>query len=435
MDNTLEEIAKQLGKADAKVQLIYAFNCTGKTRLSREFKKQITDPMGFNSSKAEETEGPRDKILYYNALTEDLFYWDNDLEGDAGPKLIIQPNKFTDWLLIEQGQADRVIETFQRYTSDKLTPHFNYEQAAADKEGKNFRTQAFSDVTFTVESGDETQSGNLKISKGEESNFIWSIFYSSLQLAIEDSNPDEFIDQSTSKFNGLKYIFIDDPVSSLDDNCLIRIAVDLAYLIKLNKSEVKFIITTHSPLFFNVLSNELCRNEKNTGWKGSWVKRFHLQKNEDGKFSLMPQKNDSPFAYHLCLISQLQAAIKSGQLQKYHFNLLRNVLEKTATFLGYEQWEDLLPITTDGSPDLFAKRIVNFGSHSRHVAEEPPELKPQDKEILRGLLEHLVDTYKFCTPDPASPNAHCEHKGFDASAQTSSLIQHAGSCSPISKDG
>ena len=41
MGKTLTEIAEQLKGANKKVQLIYAFNGTGKTRLSREFKKLI----------------------------------------------------------------------------------------------------------------------------------------------------------------------------------------------------------------------------------------------------------------------------------------------------------------------------------------------------------------------------------------------------------
>lgn len=38
MGVSLTDIAKQLKDNDKKVQLIYAFNGTGKTRLSREFK-------------------------------------------------------------------------------------------------------------------------------------------------------------------------------------------------------------------------------------------------------------------------------------------------------------------------------------------------------------------------------------------------------------
>jgi len=59
----------------------------------------------------------------------------------------------------------------------------------------------------------------------------------------------------------LEYVFIDDPVSSLDDSHLIELAVDLATLIKnsayIEGNGLRFIITTHSPLFYNVLHNEL----------------------------------------------------------------------------------------------------------------------------------------------------------------------------------
>ena len=41
MGQTLTEIAQTLKDANKKVQLIYAFNDTGKTRLSREFKRLI----------------------------------------------------------------------------------------------------------------------------------------------------------------------------------------------------------------------------------------------------------------------------------------------------------------------------------------------------------------------------------------------------------
>lgn len=49
--------------------LLYAYNGTGKTRLSTAFKD-----LGKN--------GEERDTLYFNAFTEDLFHWDNDLEGD-----------------------------------------------------------------------------------------------------------------------------------------------------------------------------------------------------------------------------------------------------------------------------------------------------------------------------------------------------------------
>ena len=123
MADTLKVIAKKLEKANKKVQLIYAFNGSGKTRLSREFKKLIA-PKNRNT----EEEG-KIKIMYYNAFTEDLFYWDNDLENNEEPKLKIQNNDFTNWILKNQGKGNVIIQNFQHYVNnDKLTPDFNLEK-------------------------------------------------------------------------------------------------------------------------------------------------------------------------------------------------------------------------------------------------------------------------------------------------------------------
>ena len=245
MGKTLTEIAQQLKDADKKVQLIYAFNGVGKTRLSREFRYLIA-PKTDGNKDPEETSLGRKKILYYNAFTEDLLYWDNDLNGDVEPKMIIQPNSFTDWVLKEQGQDQNIITTFQHYTNKKLTPRFS---------------PNFSEVTFSFQQGNEQQLGDIKISKGEESNFIWSMFYSMIEQVVDVLNVPDPIDRETDQFDELEYVFIDDPVSSLDDNHLIELAVNLAALIKSsefsNGQGVRFILSTHNPLFYNVLFNEL----------------------------------------------------------------------------------------------------------------------------------------------------------------------------------
>lgn len=392
---TLTEIAQQLEAADKKIQLIYAFNGTGKTRLSREFKQLIAPKLEVEDAPSSKLADK--KILYYSAFTEDLFYWDNDLALDAEYKLKIQPNSFTDWVLKDQGQDQNIISTFQRYTSDKLTPRFNDEYKVKGDGEKEITVKAFSEVTFSQERGNDEHAGNLKISKGEESNFIWSIFYTLLELAIftlNDVQPDY---PEPTPFDNLRYVFVDDPVSSLDDNHLIQLAVDLAQLIKSNRSSIKFIITTHNPLFYNVLCNEFGSDEKTDrySWKSKWFSKSRLEKNQDGSLHLVEQPNDSPFAYHLHLISQLEDAIKSGQIEKYHFNLLRNILEKTATFLGYKRWEHLLPETADGLPNPSAKRIVNFSSHSKHAADEVQPLKPEEKKLLESLVKHIVERHRF----------------------------------------
>ncbi|UID82674.1 AAA family ATPase [Leptospira interrogans] len=322
------DIAKLLKDADQKVQLLYAFNGTGKTRLSREF-KQLVAPKN-NRDEADQAESSHNKILYYNAFTEDLFYWDNDLEKDAEPKLKIQSNSFTDWILKDQGQDRNIITNFQHYTNEKLTPGFNEAYTVKDKNEQEVIVKEFSEVTFSLTQGNEERSGNLKISKGEESNFIWSIFYSLLEQVISVLNVIDSSEQETDQFDQLEYVFIDDPVSSLDENHLIELAAEL---IQSSKSDIRFLITTHNPLFYNVLHNE---------FKKDTFKKYILKKQEDESYELANQSTDSPFSYHLHLKAELEKAIETGQLHKYHFNFLRNILEKTSTFVGLERWEDLL---------------------------------------------------------------------------------------------
>ena len=115
MGKTLDEIAKQLKECDKKIQLIYAFNGTGKTRLSRAFKELVAPK---SESGNEETDLSGKRILYYNAFTEDLFYWDNDLENGINPKLKIHSNAFTNWVFLEQGQEKNTISNFQTYINN-----------------------------------------------------------------------------------------------------------------------------------------------------------------------------------------------------------------------------------------------------------------------------------------------------------------------------
>lgn len=377
MGNTLAEVASQLKVTNKKVQLIYAFNGTGKTRLSREF-KQLVAPKGLDGEEGSATASlpPRTKMLYYSAFTEDLFYWDNDLDLDATPKLIIQPNSFTDWLLTllrDLGQDGNIVKNFQNYVSDKLTPRFN---------------ETFSEISFSVERGDNESSGSLKISKGEESIFIWCVFYTLLNQAVSTLNIPEAEDRETPQFDQLEYVFIDDPVSSMDENHLIELAVNLAGLIRTSPAGLKFIITTHNPLFYNVLHNELglAKVGKKEGC-------YLLQALEDGSFDLGVKFGDSnrSFSYHLHLRKTLEQAIISDQVERYHFTLLRNLYEKTASFLGYRDWSDLLP----DDKQTYLKRIINFTSHSDLSGEAVSEPTPQEKQTVKFLLDNLTTRHRY----------------------------------------
>ena len=312
MGKTLSEIAQDLQSAENKVQLIYAFNGVGKTRLSRKFKELISP-----KTNSEEDGDSTNKILYYNAFTEDLFYWDNDLENDVDRKLEIHPNSFTDWILKDEGKEKDIAAYFTHYTNSKIVPNFSSD---------------FSSVSFSIPGEGESTPAQIKISKSEESNFIWCVFYSMLESVIDELNETKD-NRGTPRFDGLEYIFIDDPVSSLDENHLIELAVDLAKTIKTSKTEsgIKFIITTHNPLFFNVLFNEF--------------------------------KN----------------------------NLLRNLLEKTATFLGYPRWGELLK----EMDDKYATRLINLSSHSSLSTDESSILTDEDKEIIKNIVDFFEKTYHF----------------------------------------
>ncbi len=382
MGQTLTEIAQALKDANKKVQLIYAFNGTGKTRLSREFKDLIA-PTDANAAEDEQEQNEYiGKILYYNAFTEDLFYWDNDLEAvsdlDAIRKLKIHPNSFTDWVFAEQGQDANIIAHFQRYTNDKLTPRFNEQYTTKDKDGKDIIVKAYSEVTFSIEGGNEEKIENIKISKGEESCLIWCIFYSLLKQVVEVLNQPEPAERETNRFNDLEYVFIDDPVSSLDDNHLIELAVNIAELIKSSPLNLHYIITTHNPLFINVLINEI----------GNKI-CYMLDKQDDGTYELKEKKGDSnkSFSYHLYLIHIIEEAITTNSIQKYHFILLRNLYEKTANFLGYPQWSELLP----DDKKVYYNRIIQFTSHSTLSNEVVPDPTEPEKQVVKFLLDHLVD--------------------------------------------
>lgn len=356
MSKELSELSQGLMQDKGEVHLIYAFNGTGKTRLSNEFKKLVQLSTSIDENR---------KIIYYNSYTEDIFYWSNDSQT---PILNIYKNKFIDWInnTLDEDEKEEITLNFQRYiNNNKLSPNIKKD---------------FSEVVFYYASGDTQAEEKIKISKGEESNFIWSIFYTILDK-IRISH-----EESDGRFESIKYIFIDDPVSSLDDNHLIELAMDLAKIIKIIKSKVRIIISTHNPLFYNVLYNEF-KNDK--------YKKYFLEKYENGTYDLIKQDNDHPFSYHIFLRKEIQKAIANGTLQKYHFNFLRNLLEKTSTYLGYKGWKELLEAINNKTGNDFKPRLIDLNSHSAHSSEEISNLSDSDKNEVKKLMSAIDEFCNF----------------------------------------
>ncbi len=120
---------------------------------------------------------------------------------------------------------------------------------------------------------------------------------------------------------------------------------------------------------------------------------YLLERFEDGTFSLEEKQGDSnkSFSYHLYLKQTLEQAVAVNQIERYHFTLLRNLYEKTASFLGYPRWSELLP----DDKQAYLNRIIQFTSHSTLSNEAVAEPSPQEKQTVKFLLEHLAKNYGY----------------------------------------
>ena len=297
----LNDLAGRLRKQNSKCHLIFAHNGTGKTRLSMAFKD-----LG-------KQDNSRD-TLYFNAFTEDLFFWDNDLDNDTDRVLVLNDySHFFDG--IEKLEMETRIRPFvQKYVDFDFRITKEKHRKEADKEEIERWEVSF----FLPENPDE----NIKVSRGEEHIFIWCFFLAILQLSLdkEDGSPYEWV----------KYVYIDNPISSLDDNYAVSVAHNLATLLKSYNKDgrlrepIQFIISTHHGLFFNVLCNELQR-----------APRYLFSKNTSDKYYFIQLEGDTASLYHVAMLKMLKDTLDNNEpLYPYHFNVLRNIMEKTANFHG-----------------------------------------------------------------------------------------------------
>ncbi|TGK79189.1 anticodon nuclease [Leptospira noumeaensis] len=332
---------------DKKYILIYAYNGTGKTRLSMAFKD------------AGKNEDERD-TLYFNAFTEDLFRWDNDLENDNERKLLInRHSRFVEGIQSLEMES-RIRPLLRRYTDFDF--FINYEDWFISFERK-------------IRIGDETVTfNNIKVSRGEEIVFIWCFFLAIAELAIDEEET----------YRWVKYIYIDDPISSLDDNNAIAVAGHLAQMLKKQNNRKKMIISSHHTLFFNVLCNEL-RN----------AERFFLSKNDSLSGYNLQDTTDTPFYHHVATLKDLTEVARSGQLYTYHFNVLRNILEKTAHFHGFKNFSQCIKQDNDDPDGVIYTRMINVLSHGNYSLFEPKEMLDENKEYFRKILYDFLNRYQF----------------------------------------
>ncbi len=242
-------------------------------------------------------------------------------------------------------------------------------------------------INFSREIQVETNEGlqsqtinNIKVSRGEENIFVWCFFLAIVQLAVDGAEA----------YNWVKYIYIDDPISSLDDNNVIAVASHLAQLLEKNESAIRAVISSHHALFFNVLYNQLRADRK----KSKAIPYFLSQPKAMTGYELRSTIS-TPFFHHVAMLTELYKAEKTGKLYTYHFNILRSILEKTASFHGFNQFSDCIKQDADDPDGIVYARLINILSHGNYSLYEPQEMLEENKVYFNKILSGFMARYAF----------------------------------------
>lgn len=368
--------------------LIYAYNRTGKTRLSMEFKDT-----GKRKTKKNPTGTP--DTLYFNAFTEDLFVWENDLDRNSVRRLQLNENSS----FFDAMSELALEETIDLYLSRYADFDFDFTYKDVQQGDETISKPDF--VSFRK--GDQT---NIKVSRGEQNIFVWCIFMAICERMLDGHE----------SYQGKKYLYIDDPISSLDDNNAISVACDLAKLLRRAATRkdangvpvpIKVIFSSHHALFFNVMCNEMGRRPQ--GEPKITHKRYFLHRpNGDGAYTLQAT-GDTPFFHHVATLAELQRAADpdNGKLYTFHFNALRSIMEKTASFFGHPSMAFCLKALDNEEDRALFNRALNLLSHGAYAIHEPTEMGEDNKALFRRILSEFITRFEFALPGivPAQPTA------------------------------
>ncbi|AFW01303.1 anticodon nuclease [Gluconobacter oxydans] len=330
---------------EKKFVLLYAYNGTGKTRLSMEFKN-----IG--------RQGDARDTLYFNAFTEDLFSWDNDLDGDIDRKLKLNSASHFFNGLAELEMDNRIRPLLRRYVD------FDFRIDTDDWFVRFFR--------------DDDPDQNIKVSRGEENIFIWCFFLVIVELAMDGAEAYQWV----------KYLYIDDPISSLDEHNAITVGNHLARFLERKDHAIKTVISSHHSLFYNVMWNEIKRIDR------KFVPCLLSKSRKTGEFQLA-YTGDTPFFHHLALLQDLCHAKETGQVYTHHFHSLRSLLEKSSIFHGYKDFATCIRREEDDPDSTLYGRLVNFLSHGNYSFYDPVEMLPENREHFEKILTDFLEYYPF----------------------------------------
>jgi len=370
------DIAKKLNELKENIILLYAFNSTGKTRLSVAYKDYTKNINKGNHAG-----------VYYNAYSEDLFVWDNDEDGS---------NENIN-LKITESSLNTFISKMNDETPirEKLNPYKpKYDFKLIPIKADNIEL-GFGSVIFFMENEPDKQ---IKISRGEERIFVWCFFLALFEI-------DGFANINN------KYFFIDDPVSSLDDNNIYITARLLLELFEKHCDSKKIILTTHHMGLFSILQDWLSKGENASKFKtkvkketkkgdktivkeefiNKYLIRFLEKDNDD--FKLVGRKKGTVL-YHLLLLQVINEAKNKDELYTYHFVLLRQVLESIASFLGEGRFSYVLEILNFTEQNIKSD-IINSLSHEKIYTKKLSLMGEDSKKIFLSVFDKLIETFHF----------------------------------------
>lgn len=360
-----EHLRDELGRK--RFVLLYAYNGVGKTRLSGAFRDlgRVVNEYG---------ETTRRDTLYFNAYTEDLFSWDNDLvyEKNRVLQLNTESNFFAGLRDLEM--EVKIGRLLGRYTD--LNFYIDYERREPpDSSGEPGKLLPPT-VTFFREREENGDPKPIKASRGEENIFIWCFFLAIVEVAM---------DPEIDAYSWANYIYIDDPISSLDEHNAVMVANHLVQMLTRSEQGPRVVISTHHPLFFNVLCNELGRK----------AHKYFLKNSAEIAAFVIEDIDGQEFLHHLSTLAELNDLQKSGDLYTHHFNMLRRVMEQTANFFGLNSWKDCVQPEADDPNKTLYERIINLMSHGDYSMFEPREMMEENKNLFRRIFRQFITVHPF----------------------------------------
>jgi len=127
---------------------------------------------------------------------------------------------------------------------------------------------------------------------------------------------------------------------------------------------------------FNELRKQKTRNYflDNTGYEN-----YTLRKTED-----------TPFFHHVATLSELKEIVENDNLKTYHFNALRSVLEKTATFFNVGNFREFIK---DLDGNLPFERALHLLSHGNYSVFNPVDMQQDNKVLFKQILDSFLSKY------------------------------------------